>query len=89
MAHKTLAVTFTIEAQSWRDGQFSIPVEYCRLLGVDQGDSVLLFIRAWDGHTPLYTGTEELKSGNEVYSDALRDAVSAGQRLIIEVSPTK
>jgi bifunctional DNA-binding transcriptional regulator/antitoxin component of YhaV-PrlF toxin-antitoxin module len=89
MAHTTLAITFTIQAQEWRDGQFTIPIEYCRLLEVDSGDKVLLFIRAFNGHTPLYTGTEELKSGNEVYSDKLRDAVSAGQQIIVEVSGTK
>ena len=89
MAHKTISVTFSIEAQNWRDGQFSIPVEYCRLLGVDQGDPVLLSIRSWDGYTPLYAGSEQLKSGNEIYSNALRDAVSAGQVLIVEVSAAK
>jgi bifunctional DNA-binding transcriptional regulator/antitoxin component of YhaV-PrlF toxin-antitoxin module len=89
MAHQTLSITFTIQAQEWRDGQFTIPIEYCRLLEVDQGDKVLLFIRLWNGHHPVFTGTEELKSGNEVYSDKLRDAISAGDQIIVEVSAVK
>jgi bifunctional DNA-binding transcriptional regulator/antitoxin component of YhaV-PrlF toxin-antitoxin module len=89
MAHQTLSITFTIQAQEWRDGQFTIPIEYCRLLEVNQGDSVLLFIRLWNGHQHVFTGTEELKSGNEVYSDKLRDAVKAGDQLIVEVSAVK
>jgi len=86
MAHSTLSITFSIQAQQWRDGQFTIPIEYCKLLGVDAGDKVALSVRAWNTPQPLYTGTEELKSGNEVYSDKLRDAVKAGLQLIVEVA---
>ena len=89
MAHQTLSITFTIQAQEWRDGQFTIPIEHCRILGVDQGDKVLLFVRKWNGHDHIYTGTEELKSGNEVYSEKLRDAIEAGTQLIVEVSAVK
>ena len=89
MAHQTLSITFTIQAQEWRDGQFTIPIEYCRILGVGQDDKVLLFVRKWNGHDHIFTGTEELKSGNEVYSKKLRDAVKAGEQLIVEVSAVK
>lgn len=85
MAHQILSVTFRIEAQSWRDGQFTIPVEVCSILGVEGGGSVHLVVSAPMKHI-IYTGVEELKSGNEVYSDGLRDAVTAGDQLVVEVS---
>ena len=86
MAHNILGIIFHIDAQDWRDGQLSIPIEYCRLLDVEAGDEVFLLIRAYNGHRTFYSGKETLKSGNEVYSEGLREAVKAGESVIIEVS---
>jgi bifunctional DNA-binding transcriptional regulator/antitoxin component of YhaV-PrlF toxin-antitoxin module len=48
MAVNIYAVTFESEAQSHRDGQFSIPKEVCDILGLESGDDIHLHIR-----TPL------------------------------------
>ncbi len=78
---KVLSAEFEIEAQSWRDGQFSIPTEIIDLMGVSKADDLILEITSSKG-TRIIRG--KIKSGNEIYGN-LFDHISSGELLRVRV----
>jgi bifunctional DNA-binding transcriptional regulator/antitoxin component of YhaV-PrlF toxin-antitoxin module len=82
--HQVVSVTYDIDAQAHRDGQFSVPKEVCDLLGVNGGDKVRVVIETPEGRTPPID--TELRSGKEIYGPEIRAHVKAGQRIRVTVS---
>ena len=87
MASNIIAVEFHVNAQLWRDGQLTIPKEICQLLSIWQGDTIAVVITDRNSLSVIFAGREELKSGNEIYSDQLRASVERGHAIIVRVSP--
>ena len=86
MNHQVISVTFEVDAQSHKDGIFSMPTEVCEILGgLNNGDPVALVIQSTNG-TLLYSGEKTLASGKEIYGADLKDHVKAGQRIRVTVS---
>jgi bifunctional DNA-binding transcriptional regulator/antitoxin component of YhaV-PrlF toxin-antitoxin module len=81
MAANIYAVTFESEAQSHKDGQFSIPKEVCDILGLESGDQIYLDIRTSSGER--FTGQKQLKSGLEIYGTDIAQYVKALQPITV------
>jgi hypothetical protein len=64
MSFNALSVEFEIDAQKWREGQFSIPKAICDLLEIGHESDALVEITTRMG-TKCYRVT--IKSGYEVY----------------------
>lgn len=77
------SVTYEIDAQSHRGGQFTVPKAVCDILGLQAGDQVALVIK-----TPKVTfeATKPLSSGTEIYGPEIAEYVEAGTRLRITAS---
>lgn len=80
MSATICSVTFEIDSQPHRSGQFSVPKAVCDILGLRPGDQVALIIK-----TPKVTfeATKPLSSGTEVYGPEIAEYVEAGTRLRI------
>jgi hypothetical protein len=88
VAYKILAVTFEVDAQKNRDGQFTIPNEIRNILGLKYEDNVHLVFEVSPGEQE--TRIKQSKSGPEIYdieaNPDLRRFVKAGQRIKVTVS---
>ncbi len=88
MSHQVISVTFEINAQSHKDGVFSIPAEVCKILGdLKNDDQVNLVVQSTSGDQ-LFAGKKALASGKEIYGADLKDLIKAGQRIRVTVSIT-
>jgi bifunctional DNA-binding transcriptional regulator/antitoxin component of YhaV-PrlF toxin-antitoxin module len=79
------SISFEINAQKHRDGQFSVPSKGCQTLGLENGDNIKLVIQSSDGAV-LWSGIKKLSSGKEIYGPEIKDVVKAGQHLKITAS---
>lgn len=79
MNHKVLSVTFETNAQSHKDGQFTVPREVCDLMGIGNGDMIMVEIK---GHKI----SAKLASGTEVYGPEFRELIKAGERIVVAIS---
>jgi bifunctional DNA-binding transcriptional regulator/antitoxin component of YhaV-PrlF toxin-antitoxin module len=88
MAYEILAVTFEIDAQKTRDGQFTVPKPVRDILGLNFEKEVHLVIENSTGQRR--TRVKQLKSGPEIYDTEanpdLREFVKAGQRIKVTAS---
>ena len=77
------SVTYEIDAQSHRAGQFSVPKAVCDILNLGPGDAIALVIR-----TPKvqFEITKPLASGTEIYGPDIAEYVAAGVRLRVTAS---
>ena len=75
------AVEYEINAQNWRDGQFSIPARIAEILGLSPNDKALIEVTSQKG-TKHFIIT--VKSGLEVYG--LGDHVVAGELVRVRVT---
>jgi bifunctional DNA-binding transcriptional regulator/antitoxin component of YhaV-PrlF toxin-antitoxin module len=80
MAANIYAVTFESEAQSHKDGRFSIPKEVCGIIGLESGDEIYLDIRTPLGRLKV---CKQLKSGFEIYGADIAQYVKASQPITI------
>ncbi|HYO49304.1 MAG TPA: hypothetical protein VEW94_05585 [Chloroflexia bacterium] len=80
MASNIYAVTFESEAQSHKDGQFSIPKEVCKILGLTSNDEIYLDIRTPSGRVKV---CKQLKSGFEIYGAEIAQYVKASQPITV------
>ncbi len=88
MAYRILSVTpdsvtFEVDAQKHRDGQFTIHKEVREILGLKSKSLVSLIIETPYGK---YEGVKTLKSGPEIYGRDLPQYVKAGQRIKVTAS---
>lgn len=78
------SVTYEIDAQNHRPGQFTVPMAVCDILGLEPGDAITLVIR-----TPKkleFEVTKPLASGTEIYGPDIAEHVEAGARLRVTAS---
>jgi hypothetical protein len=81
-----VSVTFDIDAQSHKNGQFSVPRRVCDILGLRNRDHIDLVIRSSAG--TLET-TKRLSSGTEIYGSEIAGHVKAGERIQVTASRPK
>ena len=74
MKPKVISITFEVDAQSHKDGQFTVPKEICDLLAIGNGSNVIVEIN--DKKIPT-----ELKSGTEIYGSDFNTLVKAGEKI--------
>lgn len=79
--HKIFSVEYEIDAQSWTDGQFSIPTKVAEILDLSNNSTVLIEITSQRG-TKNYIS--QIKSGLEVYG--LKEHISAGEYIRVRVT---
>ena len=80
--------TFTIRAQSHKDGQFSIPAEICRKLKVKHEDYVYLVVKDSSSGEILVDKIKQIKSGTEIYGKDM-ETITRGSLIEVQVSRTK
>ncbi|MFC2063711.1 hypothetical protein ACFLXB_01265 [Chloroflexota bacterium] len=85
MKPNILSVTFEINAQSHKDGQFTVPNDVCIILGLDNEDMIRLVVET-PGGTHLFSGEKKLSSGHEIYGPEINNFVKAGQRIRVHAS---
>lgn len=70
-----ISITFEINAQSHRDGQFTVPKQVCDLLGLKPGEEISSLIE------PMKIPTiKKLSSGTEIYGSDISNYVKAGKK---------
>jgi hypothetical protein len=88
MAHQVLAVTFEVDAQNARDGQFSMPKVVCDILKLKEEDRVRPIFDTPSGEQ--VSRDKQLKSGLEIYDTKndpdLREFIKAGERITVTAS---
>ena len=77
------SVTFQINAQKHKDGQFSVTKNVCDALGLKGGDMVSLVITSPQGRD---TFKSKLSSGTEIYGTKIAELVKAGDPIEVEIS---
>lgn len=82
---KTISVTFEINAQKHRDGQFTVPKSVCELLELEYLDDIYLVVQNTKGKT-LLVGVFPLRSGTEIYGPVVKDAIKSGQLIRVTAS---
>lgn len=83
MAHKIISVTYEIDAQNHKDGQFSVPKKICEFLELNSEDNVALEIISSKG---ALSTQSKLASGYEIYGQNISNHVSAGEKITVTVS---
>lgn len=78
MTPKIVSITFEIDAQSHRDGQFTIPAKVCELLELKPEDDIVLFIET---SSATFATIQKLSSGTEIYGPEVSRYVKAGERI--------
>lgn len=86
MTAKITAVTFEIDAQRYRNGQFSIPKKMCDLLEIQNGGEIALIIKS--SSCTLET-IKNLLSGTEIYGADISQCVKAGEKITVTASNPK
>lgn len=79
------AVTFEVDAQSYKGGRFKMPAEVLRLLDMGDDEAVHLRIESLDGQS-RWAGIHQMKSGAEIYGPELEQHVGPGERIRVVVS---
>lgn len=83
---QVVSVIFEVTTESTRP-RFNIPAGVTRLLGLRPKREIDLVIRDAQLGSPLYAGTQKLKSGTEIYGvDDVSAYLQINQRLRIEAS---
>ena len=75
------SIEYEINAQSWRDGQFSVPKKVADTLNIKPNDKALIEVSSNKG-TKSFIVT--IKSGLEVYG--LKEHIESGELLRVKVS---
>lgn len=83
MAAKITTVTFEIDAQHHKDGQFSIPKKVCDLLEIQNGGKIALIIKSSSGTKEFI---KKLSSGTEIYGADISQCVKAGEKITVTAS---
>jgi len=81
--HKIISVTFEVDAQNCKDGQFSVPKKVCDFLEVTGDDNIKLEITS---NSQSHKYETKLKSGNEIYGGNLAEYVKKGSRITVKIS---
>jgi hypothetical protein len=84
MATTIISVTFEVDAQRHKDGQFSVPKNVCDLLRLQDEDYIALVIKSADG--VKFKTTKKLSSGKEIYGPEISEHVKAGDRITVTAS---
>ena len=79
MKPKVISITFEVDAQNHKDGQFTVPKEICDLLEIRGGDKI--FVEIKNQRIPT-----ELKSGTEVYGTEFSSLIKAGERIRVTLN---
>ena len=83
MAATIISVTFEVDAQNHKDGQFSVPKAVCSILGLDAGEDITVIIESSASKPKIAT---KLASGTEIYGSEIAQYVKAGQRIRVTAS---
>ncbi len=83
MTTTIIAVTFEVDAQHHKDGQFTVPKKVCDLLELKSGDEIKVAIKS---SSATFEITKKLSSGTEIYGTDISRHVKAGDRIIVTVS---
>lgn len=78
--HEIISVTFEINAQHHRDGQFSVPKKVCDILGLGNGDDIKLIVATAAGRVEA---NAKLKSGMEIYDPVFKQYVKSGDLITV------
>ena len=81
MTSRVFSVKYEINAQNWRDGQFSIPVDVANILALQDEDQLSLEVCS---HKGVKTFITTMKSGKEIYG--LSEHVDAGELVVVSVT---
>ena len=82
---KIISITFEINAQKHRNGQFTVPRKVCDLLNLKPHNHIHLDVMDTN-ERELISDVFQLRSGTEIYGPELRKIIKSGQRIIVTAS---
>lgn len=86
LASTDTAVTFEVDAQSYKAGRFTMPADVLRQIGLNWNEEVCLRLESLDGQHVLWTGTLKMQSGPEIDSAELVQYIGHGERIRVVAS---